>query len=51
MDLHPGDTVLIEVDFHQTRGARVRPAIVVLDSGDEDFVAAPVTSRARGSEK
>jgi hypothetical protein len=35
MDLHPGDIILIEVQFHQTQGAKVRPAIVVLDSGDE----------------
>ena len=40
MDLHPGDVILIEVQFHQTHGAKVRPALVVLDSGDEDFVAA-----------
>jgi hypothetical protein len=32
MDLHPGDIILIEVQFHQTQGAKVRPAIVVLDS-------------------
>ena len=50
MDLHPGDVILIEVQFHQTHGAKVRPAIVVLDSGDEDFVAAPVTSRSRAAE-
>ena len=37
-----------EIEFHQTPGAKLRPAIVVLDSSDEDFVAAPITSRARG---
>ena len=47
MDLRLGDIVLIEVRFHQAEGAKVRPVIVVLDSGDEDFVAVPVTSRAR----
>lgn len=50
MDLHLGDVVLIELQFHQASGPKIRPAIVVLDSGDEDFVAAPVTSRARSSE-
>jgi mRNA interferase MazF len=33
--------------FHQAAGAKVRPAVVVLDTGDEDFVAAPITSHAR----
>jgi hypothetical protein len=28
----------------------VRPAVVLLDTGDDDFVAAPVTSRPRLSE-
>lgn len=31
-------------------GGKVRPAVVLLDSGDDDLVAAPVTSRARLSE-
>jgi hypothetical protein len=33
--------------FHQSAGAKVRPALVLLDTGDEDFVAAPITSQAR----
>ena len=33
--------------FHQAVGGKVRPAIVLLDAGDDDFVAAPVTSRDR----
>jgi len=37
MALRFGDIVLIEVQFHQTRGSKIRPATVVLDSGDEDF--------------
>ena len=36
--------------FHQTAGGKVRPAVVLLDAGDDDLVAAPVTSRARSSE-
>jgi mRNA-degrading endonuclease toxin of MazEF toxin-antitoxin module len=28
-------------------GSKVRPAAVALDSGDDDFVAAPITSRTR----
>jgi len=38
------------MEFHQTAGGKVRPAIVLLDTGDDDFVAAPVTSRPRLSE-
>ena len=43
MDPHPGDVVLIEVPFHQKQGVKVRPALVILDTGDDDFVAAPIT--------
>jgi mRNA-degrading endonuclease toxin of MazEF toxin-antitoxin module len=45
-----GDVVLLRMEFHQTAGGKVRPAIVLLDTGDNDFVAAPVTSRPRLSE-
>jgi hypothetical protein len=45
-----GDVVLLRMEFHQTAGEKVRPAIVLLDVGDDDFVAAPVTSRPRLSE-
>ena len=50
MTLRPGEVVLIRIDFHQTSGGKLRPAVVLLDSGDEDFVAAPITSRLRASE-
>ena len=50
MPLHFGDIVLIEVPFHQVQGSKIRPATVVLDSGDEDFVAAPITSRPGAAE-
>jgi mRNA interferase MazF len=49
MTLRPGEVVLIRIDFHQTPGGKLRPAVVLLDSGDEDFVAAPVTSHTRVS--
>ena len=45
-----GDVVLLRMEFHQTAGGKVRPAIVLLDTGDDDFVAAPITSRLRLSE-
>ena len=50
MNLRPGDVVLIQIHFHQAVGSKVRPAVVVLDSGDDDFVGAPITSRGRHSE-
>ena len=50
MDLNPGNVLLIEVPFHQTAGVKVRPALVILDTGDDDFVAAPITSRSHNSE-
>lgn len=45
-----GDLVLLRMEFHQTAGGKVRPAVVLLDAGDDDFVAAPVTSRPKLSE-
>jgi mRNA interferase MazF len=40
-----GSVALIRVPFHQTGGSKLRPAMVVFDSGDDDFVAAPITSQ------
>lgn len=50
MILRFGEVVLIRMQFHQTTGAKVRPAVVLLDTGDDDFVAAPITSQSRHSE-
>jgi len=50
MILRPGEIVLIRIDFHNTPGGKLRPAVVLLDSGDDDFVAAPITSRLRVSD-
>ena len=50
MTLRPGEIVLIRIDFHNTPGGKLRPAAVLLDPGDDDFVAAPVTSRYRASD-
>jgi mRNA interferase MazF len=50
MTLRPGEIVLIRIGFHETPGGKLRPAAVVVDSGDDDFVAAPVTSRSRVSD-
>jgi mRNA-degrading endonuclease toxin of MazEF toxin-antitoxin module len=45
-----GEVVLIRMEFHQTGGGKVRPAVVLLDARDDDFVAAPITSQPRPSE-
>jgi mRNA-degrading endonuclease toxin of MazEF toxin-antitoxin module len=50
MTLRPGEVVLIRIEFHQTPGGKVGPGVVLLDSGDDDFVAAPITSRLRTSD-
>ena len=50
MTLRLGEVVLIKMRFHQAPGAKVRPAVVLLDTGDDDIVAAPVTSQFRLSE-
>jgi len=50
MNLRPGEVVLIRIDFHQTPGGKLSPAVVLPDSGDDDFVAAPITSRQRASD-
>ena len=50
MKLQLGELVLLRLQFHQSAGSKVRPGVVVLDAGDDDFVAAPVTSQSRKSE-
>ena len=50
MNLRRGDVVLIRIQFQQSAGSKVRPAIVIIGDGDDDFVAAPLTSRTSRSE-
>ena len=50
MTLRPGEVVLIRIDYHQTPGGKLRPPVVLLDSADDDFVGAPITSRFRVSD-
>ncbi len=38
------------MEFHQSQGGKVRPAIIILDTGDDDVIVAPVTSRPQFSE-
>ena len=50
MKLQASEVVLIRMQFHQAQGSKIRPASVLLDTGDEDFVAAPITSQLRASD-
>jgi mRNA interferase MazF len=50
MKLRAAEIVLIRMQFHQAQGSKIRPALVLFDAGDEDFVAAPITSQSRTSE-
>ena len=40
-----GDVVLLEFPFTDTSGSKRRPALVLLDTGDDDIVVARVTSQ------
>lgn len=50
MNLQRGELVLVRLRFHQTAGAKIRPVVVLLDSDDDDFVAAPITSQLRNTQ-
>lgn len=50
MTLKSGEVVLIRMRFHQEYGGKVRPAMTLFDTGDDDFIAAPITSRPRQSQ-
>jgi mRNA interferase MazF len=40
-----GDVVLLEFPFTDTSGSKRRPALVLLDTGDDDIVVARVTGQ------
>ncbi|RKX57615.1 MAG: type II toxin-antitoxin system PemK/MazF family toxin [Thermodesulfobacteriota bacterium] len=42
---HPGEVVLLLFSFTDMRGAKRRPALVLLDTGDADVIVARVTSQ------
>jgi hypothetical protein len=42
MTLQLGEVLLIRIAFHQTPGGKLRPAVMLLDSGEDDFVGAPI---------
>ncbi len=48
-DYHPGEIVLLSFPFANAVGTKRRPALVLLDTGDEDIVVGRLTSQvARG---
>lgn len=52
MRLAFGEVILIRIEFHQSpgTGGKIRPAVVLLDAGDDDVVVAPITSRVRAND-
>lgn len=50
MKLLSAEVVLIRMQFLNAPGSKIRPALVLLDTGDDDFVAAPISSQARLSD-
>ena len=50
MRFERGDLVLLAFPFTSEAAAKQRPALVLLDTGDEDLVVARVTTQRRTSE-
>ncbi len=40
----PGDVVLVRFPFTSGAGSKLRPALVVLDTGDDDLLVARITT-------
>ena len=49
MHFEPGDLVLLSFPFTSETGAKQRPALVLLDAGDDDVLVARVTTQQHGS--
>jgi mRNA interferase MazF len=43
---HSGEIILLSFPFTDVTGVKRRPALVLLDTGDEDIIVARVTSQA-----
>ena len=44
-----GEVVLIRFPFSDSSRGRRRPALILLDAGDEDIIVARITSQSQGS--
>jgi mRNA interferase MazF len=42
----PGDVVLVKFPFTSGTGSKLRPALVILDTGDADLVVARITTQS-----
>jgi mRNA interferase MazF len=42
----PGDVVLVKFPFTSGAGSKLRPALVILDTGDADLVVARITTQS-----
>jgi mRNA interferase MazF len=49
MRFEPGELVLLAFPFSSETGAKQRPALVLLDAGDDDLVVARVTTQQYNS--
>ena len=49
MRFEPGDLVLLAFPFTSEAGAKQRPALVLLDAGDDDLLLARVTTQPHTS--
>ncbi len=47
---NPGDILLIDIPFTDERGSQKRPALVLIDQKDEDFVLVRITSVKRANQ-
>lgn len=46
----PGEIVLVSFPYADATGAKRRPALIVLDTGDEDVVVARVTTQSANTD-
>jgi len=46
---HFGDVLVAEFSFPSGAGSKVRPAVVILDAGDDDVLCAILTSQLRST--
>lgn len=46
----PGEVLLLSFPFVNSAGSKRRPALVLIDTGDEDIIVARITSQAAQTE-
>src|SRR3954471_14526417 len=46
VQLNLGDALLPALPFHERTGIKLRPVLVILNSGDDDLVVVPITSHS-----